>query len=756
MTQSLTRRSFLITATTTAGGMAIGTFPAAAATVADDPWAGAAETTEFTPWLAIEPNGEIVVRVTSPDFGNGVLTQVPLTMNEELHGDWSMIRAEFADTNRNFREDLVYSSVEGTTTYFSGRSTATKLTELLLQVGASARERLKAAAAQSWDVPVAEISAENSILSHGPTGRTLAYGEMAEAAAGIQLEVEPTPKPRSEWRVLGKVSTGKLQDPEIVNGSLNYGIDVQLEGKVYAALKQSPVHGGKLKSFDKSAVMGMPGVLDVVVVDPDEPRPDALAPPPFPLLYSAAQAAVAVIAEHYWQARTALEALPVEWEDGYNARWTSNAMIRDSALAAIQADGDVISPQGRPVDTPDETALKAIEGAETQVEFDFFTPYADQAQMEPLNGTAMVREDRVDVWMPTQHTELAHIVAAQESGRSLEEVHIHQTFIGGAFGRRYFSDDTRMVVAVAKAFPGRPVHTIWSREETATQGRYRPMTAIKMKAGLSKDGTPTGLLSRFSGFAHQPFSLADTPYMMGGGIPIQRVEKNEIPIYMLVGAYRGPWYNVNAFAVESFMDELAHAAGADPLDYRLNLLKSWPDKGWEKLLTTLAERAEWGKELPEGQAMGLAICNFEAYGQPFHGSSAAAVARIELSKDGALKVLQLDVGVDVGTILNADAVLSQIQGGTIFGLNMALNEEVEIENGLVISDNFDSYPMVRMADIPTDIRVHLDATSWHERMGAIGEAPVGPIAPAIANAIRQITGKRITSMPFRNEDLSWG
>lgn len=743
----LSRRRFIITASTFAGGLAIGIAPAHAAYSNRQPWSGTTESNEFTPWLAILPSGEVIVRVTPPDVGNGVMTQIPMTVNEELRADWSKIRAEYADTNRNFREDNVYGDVGGYLAYFNGRSTLKARMETALQVGASARERLKAAAAHKWGVPSREVVAENSTLTHPPTQRTLTYGEVATAAAKIVLDTEPAPKPRSEWDTLTKVSRSKLQDPMLVNGSAVYGIDIDVPGKVYAALKQVPVQGGRLLSFDKTAVMTMPGVLDVVVIDPAEPRKPISVTSPLPLSLSAPQAGVAVIAEHYWQAKTALEALPIEWDLGKGVQWTSNETIKAAALEALQTEGSIRLVEGN--------APKTIESSSKIIEHDYYSGYADHVVLEPLNGTALVTQNRVDVWMPSQYTDLAHLVAAEESGLNVTDVYMHQTFVGGGFGRRTLGDDTRMVVAIAKKYPGKPVHTIWSREETTSQGRYRSMAAVKLKAGLDKDGYPTGLLVRYASRGHSDRALKDTAYTAGGAIPALQVEHHALPLNVLEGPYRGPAYNTNTFAMETFIDELANEAGIDPLTYRLKLLEPWADKGWAKLLQTLAQRAEWGKSLPNGQGMGLAITNWGGGGKPMHGTTAAAVAHVEVSRAGKLTIRQLDVGMDPGSIVNPDAFKAQLQGGTIFGLNMALMEDLQIDNGAIISDNFDSYPMLRMRDVPANIRTHLDAASGHERMSEAGEPPVGPVGPAIGNAIFRATGKRVRTLPFRKTDLSW-
>jgi isoquinoline 1-oxidoreductase beta subunit len=745
----ITRRGFVIGAMALAGGMAIGiSRPAmAAAALNPEPWAGDIAGPEFSPWLSILANGEIIVRVTPPDIGNGVMTQIAMNLNEELQADWSMVRAEFADTNRNYREDNIYGNVGGPLAYFSGRSTGPERMETALMVGATARERLKKAAAERWGVPVSEVTAENSILSRAGSDETLTYGEVAEAAATVELDGEVTLKPRSEWTTLGKVSRPKLQNPMLVNGQAIFGIDVQLPGKVYAALRQVPVQGGRLINFDREAVMGMPGVLDVVVVDPDEPREPLPSPPPFPIGAAAPQAAVAVIAEHYWQAKTALEALPIEWDLGDGVQWTDNAQIRQTVMDAVQNEGDITVSEG--------DAGEIVANADRVVEADYFTGYADHVNMEPLNGTALVTDERADVWMPTQHTQQSHMVAAEEAGLPPENVYVHQTFVGGGFGRRVFGDDTRMVVAVAKKYPGKPVHVMWSREESMRQGRFRAMIGAKLKASLGEDGYPTAMVVRHAGRGQGINVFSDTAYVAGKGIPAVQIEEHILPLNFMTGPYRGPSYNVNSFIMESFVDELAHEAGIDPLEYRIKLMEPWEDKGWVKALETVAERAGWGQSLPRGQGMGLAVSNWGGGGRPFYGTTAAAVVRVEVSPEGQLEILQIDATCDVGTIVNPDAVLAQIQGGTIFGLNMSLMEELEIEDGAVVSDNFHRYPMLRMADVPTNIRVHLDGTSGHERINEIGEPPVGPVGPAIGNAIYAAIGKRIRSLPFRTADLTW-
>src|SRR5882762_2978747 len=450
-----------------------------------------AGSSEFTPWLSIAPDDTVIVRVTTPDIGNGVVTQAAAFVMEELGTSWDKIRPEYASTNRDYRDGHVYSQVAGIIGYFSGRSTGPDRMKTYMQVAASARERLKAAAAAQWRVKTADIDAQNSVLTHKPSGRTLRFGEVVAKAAKVKLEVEPTPKDRSQWTFLTKTSPAKVQIPEIVNGAAVYGMDVRLPHMVYAALRQSPVHGGKLKSYDADAIKNMPGVLAVVAVRPQENKPSDLKPP-FPFGLSAAQHGVAVIADHYWQARTALDALPVQWDDGPGGQWKTTEQMNRAAADALDKAGEKVEKSVGDVEAGFRSAHKMVEA-------NYLTPYCEQAPMEPLNGTAMVTKDRVDLWHPSQHSQMAYLVAADESGVAPEHVYFHQTYVGGGFGRRAFSDDARMVVAVAKQFPGRPVHVIWSREEVTRQGRYRPLLAAKLKAGLGADGLPSAFLGRMSG-----------------------------------------------------------------------------------------------------------------------------------------------------------------------------------------------------------------------------------------------------------------
>ena len=750
--KTINRRQFIVASAAIGGGLAIGYRPRVgeAAIHTGEPWGklGADAGVEFTPWVAITPDGIVTVRVSTPEIGNGTLTQIAQLVAEELHCAWDKVRTEFAPVHRDHMENGVYDfdKNNGPMGYFSGRSTEPKRMQLMLQVGASARERLKVAAALHWDVPVSEISAKDSVLTHVGSGRTLEYGEVAERAGSVHLDAEPELKPESEWTLLGKTSPSKLNLPQIVNGSAVYGIDVRVPGMVYAALRQSPVQGGRLKTYDAQAVMGMSGVLAVVPIDPDEPRSAFGADKaPFGFDQSEAQSGIAVVAEHYWQARKALETLPVEWDEGAGGQWKTTAQIYETAVAALdRVDGDTVE-----MSTGDVNLLK---DQKTVVEGVYVTPYSDQAPMEPLNCTALVTPDRVDVWYPAQQTKQAFWIAVNESGVPPEKVFVHQTFVGGGFGRRLFAEDLRMVVAIAKKLPGRPIQAIWSREEMTRQGRYRPMVAAKLQAGLGENGMPNVFIAKQATKGHFP-RLADTPYALGT-IPNVLVDAREIPLHVLRGAYRGPGYNSYAFMVETFIDECAEAARIDPLEYRLKLLESWPDPGWHKVLREVAEKSGWGKSMPKGMGQGLAIANWGMNGKPQSGTTVAIVATVEISQKGNLKIHEIDAAFDTGRVMNHDAVLHEMQGGVIFGLNMALLEEINVKEGRIVEGNFDEYTMLRMGDMPK-VNIHFGGLSGHDRFSEIGEPPVGPVGPAVGNAIFRAIGKRVRSTPILKHDLSW-
>ncbi|WCT74439.1 molybdopterin-dependent oxidoreductase [Sphingomonas naphthae] len=750
---TLDRRRFILVSAAVGGGFALGIGRAVAREadpVQSGPWGpDSPHGSEFGAWIEIAPDDIVTVRVPQPEIGNGAMTQAAMTVTEELACDWGKVRVAFASIQRNHIENGVYAV--GFQPFFGGHSTAAKRMAHLLQLGASARERLKAAAAARWGVSATDIAVKDSVLSHAATGRTLRFGEVAADAARIGLPAEPTPKPRGEWRLIGKASLPKLNVPAIVHGTAAYGIDVRVPGMLHAALLQCPVHGGRLKRHTPEAVRAMPGVRAIVVIDPAKSRGSPVQDKStFGMGDTTAQSGVAVIADHYWQARQALEALPVEWDLGGGTQWADAEAIYTAARAL----------RGKPGCEILKAAGEMAKASGTRVvEADYGTPYCENAAMEPLNATVLVTADRAEAWVATQDQQQAYWVVIDETGLPPEKVTVHQTFVGGGFGRRTQADDVRMAVAVAREFPGRPIKVIWSREETFRQGRYRTPIFARYRATLDD---ATGLPNAVEGDmayvgTRQTFKLplgySDQPYFHGGAIPNIRLTGASLPIHILNGAWRAPCYNSHVFTLETFIDECAVAAGIDPLDYRLKLLAHW-GKPWSDALRLAAEKAGWGGKLPRGEGLGIAISCWPVASIPDNGSVVATVARVAVSKAGELRVAKVDVAFDCGSIANPNAVRAQIEGGTMFGLNAALFEELTVKNGAIVEGNFDEYRMTRIHEAPA-IDIHFGALSGHERMAIIGEAPTGPIQPAIGNAIFAATGRRLRRTPFTKQDMSW-
>lgn len=735
----VSRRDFVVATSALAGGMSLAILPRIGS-------GGTPEVvqSELTPWVVIGADDTVTVRVPCPEAGTGGMTQIPMLVAEELQCDWAKIRTEPISFSRNAREGDLYIKQSGTWSTFAGGGHDPEVIATMLQAGASARERLRAAAAARWEVPLSEIEVRNSMLLHARTSRKARFGEMAAEAAAIRLAEEPAPKPPGEWTLLRKRHPPRLHVRSVVDGSSVYGMDIRVPGMLYAALVQCPVHGGKLRSFNFEAIRNMPGIRGVAVVDPSEPRIE-LEKPAF-WAHTAAQSGIAVVADHYWQARKALNSLTIEWDFGAGVEWKTTEQIYDAMRARLARPAEkVITDVGN--------ASKLIEEAgEDAIEAEYLTPLCEHATMEPLNGTALVKRDRVELWHPCAFVSQALVVIQEETGVAPENIEVHLPLIGGSFGRRVGCDDVRMVLAVAKRFPGRPIHVIWSREETFRNGRYRDLQAVRLAAALGNDGLPKALRVHVVGHDVVTHGFANGPYANGyvGGV---RIETSTFPLHILTGQFRGPGYNTHCFIIESFIDECAARAGIDPLEYRLRIFRKWADPGWEKCLREVATRAGWGRKLPPRHAQGLAIGNWGMESKPREGTTVAAVATVEVTEAGALVIHALDLAFDCGQILNEDAVRAQLQGSMIFGLNVCLNEELTVKNGQIVEGNFDSYAMLRIADIPRQINVHMGAVTGDARYAGTGEAGVGVVGPAIANAIFRATGTRIRTMPFRKADL---
>lgn len=735
---AVSRRQFLIHTSIVAGGLCLSLSPLASAASS-----ASKQVSELSPWLTIFPNNDVLVTVPSPEIGNGVSTQLALNIAEELECDWQDVRIEFAKFSRELAAPGSYAV--GLQPFFGGHSTDHARMPYTMQLGASARERLRHAAANHFNDSPSSITVAKGHLIHKGSNQSVTFGQMAAAAASVVLVEEPTLKSHEEWQLLGKLHPPKQHAPKVVKGESMYGMDVNLPNMLYAAIMQSPVHGGVLKSYQPEVVENMPGVKAVVMIEPHDPKKSWVGNPTFGFDGTERSSAIAVIAESYWQAKKALAALPVEWDDGLGVFWQSNELLQQRQDKLLdKAEGMKLTSYG----------MLDFHRVEQVVEATYRTPFCDQLIMEPLNGTAYFHDDKLELWHPTQDMQQAFWIAVDESGLAPDKVEFNQTFVGGGFGRRTVGDDVRMVVAVAKKYPGAPIKVIWSREETMQQGAYRTPIATRFKAGLDEQGKISSLqgLTCYSGMALN-IGYSDMVYAAAGNIPNLKLSSTELPTHVRTGAYRGPCYNSHIFNIECFIDECATAAGQDPVAYRLELLKDW-DPGWHACLNVAAEKSGWGQPLPKGQGRGIAIGNWPMAGQKFAGSTVCAVAHVEVSNDGHLKVHSIHFTFDCGQIVNKSAVLAQLEGGIIYGLNMALYEGLTLNNGRIAEGNFDRAQMVRLNELP-EIHIHFDALSGHERHGIIGEAPVGPIGPAIANAIYQASGKRLRSTPFKDHDLSW-
>jgi isoquinoline 1-oxidoreductase subunit beta len=711
MTINLSRRSFITTAVTAAGGFALGVGigdSAEAATLSVRPWGNdaARHPGEINAWVVINPDDSVIIRYGRAEMGQGSFTALPQILTEELECDWAFVKPEYASANRNLRDNKVYGSLS------TGGSRAVRETgELVQQAGASARERLIAAAAKRWNVPARECAAAMSKVTHKPTGRTFRFGELAVEAAAIKLDKEPAIKAPDQFKFIGQ-RLERLDVPLKINGTAMFGIDLAVPDMVQAAIIACPVFGGTVKSVDEHAIAGRRGILQVVKL----------------------KDAVAVVADRYFRAQAALDKLAIEWEVGA-AGATDSAQFRKAYIDALDQKGADARHDGN-VDAAMPAAAKVIEAT-------YDVPIIAHAPMEPLNAIAHVLPDRVDVWVGTQNADLALTQAAQVSGVKPENVYIHNTFSGGGFGRRLRPDEVAQAVAVAKAV-GKPVKLIWSREEEIRQGRYRTQAAIRFKAGFAANGTAVALDIRNSAGSSNPQNarngldpqttqgLHNTAYKLPNLRVTSILKNTHVPL----GPWRAPGHCQNVFFMESFIDEMALAAGKDPVALRRELLAHRAD--FQQVLNVLVEKGDWGKPMPAGKGRGIAI--HESY-----DSIVGMIAEVAVA-NGEVKVERVVIACDCGVVVNPRGVETQLEGGMIYGLSAALFGEITIKNGRVVEGNFDTYPVVRLKDAPKT-EVYLTPTPG-KKWGGVGEPGATMIQPAVTNAIFAATGKRIRKLPI--------
>jgi isoquinoline 1-oxidoreductase beta subunit len=737
-----------VTTLAVGGGFALGiSFPeldtkagaGVAAKISGRPWEslGGASDVEIGPWLMIAPDDTVTIRIGQSEMGQGVITSCAKMVVEELECDWSKVRAEYVSVNRHFRENKVYQRLA------TNSSSSVRLGRpYLQQAGASARERLMAAAAQTWGASRSELTVKDGVITHTPTGRTLRYGQVAQKAVAISLPAEPKIKTPDQYTLLKK-PTKLLEVPPKVDGSATYGIDVRVPGMLYAAAKQSPVFKGKVKNYNAGAVKNRTGVHSVVEFGGVE-----------------IEAGVAVIADSYWHAKTALDDLPVEWDEGSHGNDSSEEYFKASRATLDDPGAKVVTKKG----DPEAVLLSASQVVEAVYE----VPYLDHAVMEPFNCTAQVTPDRVDIWAGSQNPEDATVGASKITGVPVEKIYFHNCFLGGGFGRRGNQDDVRQAVAIAKQLGGRPVKVIWSREETTQHGHYRPMRTSWFRAALGPDGMPLAWHTRVVAM-DEPFALGDQrlpgddeqvvrglhklPYFASTELFDYHLRRSHIPT--------GPWTSVgrsqNEFFLETFVDELAHAAGKDPYRYRRALLDANTEfrfaKSWIQVLDAVADNSGWGRQLPAGTGMGIAMGDSRRLTRT-EITICAAVATVSVSKQGEVRVQRLDVAMDTGPFLvNPLAAERQAEMQVAMGVAATLFQEITIEKGRVTQGNFDTLPLLKAREMP-EIKVYF-VRATDDPIAGIGEEIIGWVAPAICNAVFAATGKRIRSLPLKKHDLSW-
>ncbi len=712
----LSRRSFLAGISAAGGSLTLAfaiPFGRGRAAVRD------AEAPEVTAWVVIQPDDSVVIRVARAEMGQGVLTGLAMLVAEELECDWSKVRAELVSAGENLRRDQVWGDMS------TGASRSIAASQLYLrQAGATAREMLIAAAAARWHVPAAECAARMSKITHAPSGRTVTFGAVAEDAAKITIPADVALKDPARWTLAG-TPRRRLDVLDKVTAQPVYAIDVRLPGMLYAAIKQCPVYGGVPKSVDENVIAGMKGVRRVVRM------PDA----------------VAVVANSWWRAKRALEALPIVWDDRGNGR-LSTAAIAERVRAALdtetaqvgQTDGDVAA---------------GLACAVRRVEAEYCVPYLAHATMEPQTCTARVTPERIEVWAPSQGATTALVTAAVTAGVSNDKVVVHNTMLGGGFGRRgAIQEYVRQAVLIAKEVDA-PVKLVWTREEDMRHDFYRPFGMARMVAGLDADGMPIALRVRLAGpsfvavfVAAFGTNIVDKTFLSG---LTDDEMAYDVPNYLVdyvihqtpvpVGVWRAINYTENAFYKESFVDEMAHAAAIDPYLYRRRLLRNSPKN--LAVLDAAAKKADWFAPLSQGVFRGIAV-------NEACGSYCAQVVEASVEA-GSVRVHRVVSAIDPGYVVNPLSVEMQTQGAVIYALTAALYGEITIKDGGGEQGNFDDYEMLRLADAP---KVETVIVPSGDFWGGVGEPPVPPLAPALCNAIFAATGRRVRSLPLKNQDLS--
>ncbi len=718
----ISRRNFIIGAGVIGAGLSVGIYFNRDAAMAK-------EIPEVNAWVHIGEDDIVTIRIARSEMGQGTLTGLAQLVAEELECDWSKVVTEYPTPGENLARDRVWGD------FATGGSRGVRHShQYMREGGAAARMMLVEAAAQQWGASIAECQAENSLVTHIPSGRQFSYGQLAVAAGQLPPPLEITLKDPADWKLAGK-SVKRLDTVEKLTGKQIYGADVNLPGMVHASIKACPVRGGTLESFDTDAIADMRGVIKVVRVD---------------------DTAVAVVADSWWRANQALEALPIKWNEGVHKNLSSvdiNALL-DEGLTAEKAfpgnqQGDI---------------KKALSEAKQIVEATYNFPYQNHATMEPMNATALYTAEACTVWCPTQDGEAALAATAEASGLPITQCDVHKLHLGGGFGRRggAGTDYVKQAVSIAKQMPSTPVKLLWSREEDMQHGFYHPITKGRMRGSLDADGNLTGLHLRISG---QSILAALMPARLINGLDLASFQglvapgthpllEDQTIVYdfpnLLIdhamrnppvrpGFWRGVNVNQNAIYLECFMDEMAEAAKRDPLEFRLSLMENNPKA--IAVLKAVAEKSGWRKN--DGLSRGLA--HFHSF-----GSYVAACAEVTVSDEGALKIHRIVAATDPGIAVNPQQIEAQVEGSFVYGLSALLYGEITLEDGKVQEHNFDTYDSLRIAEMPEVETIVMPSGGF---WGGVGEPTISVAAPAVLNAIFAATGKRMRNLPIKDQDL---
>ena len=668
-------------------------------------------------FLRIAKDGSVTVIGNHSEMGQGAYTSGAMTIAEELDADWTKIRVEPAPVDPAYNHPIYGVQITG------GSTSTWSEWDRLRKAGAAARQMLLAAAAQMWNVDPSTCRTGNGQVIHTNSQRRLSYGELVEKAATLTPPQNVTLKDPKDFKIIGK-AIKRLDTPDKTNGKAVFGLDVNVPGMLVAVVARPPVFGGKLKSFNADKTKAVPGVRYVVEIE----------------------RGVAVVADGFWPAKLGREALEIVWDEGPRASLDSRTQ-REEYAGLAKKTGVVAKNEGE--------AVSALSKASKKLEAIYDLPYLAHATMEPMNCVADVRADSCEIWVGTQFQSGDRDAAARDTGLKPEQVKLHTTLLGGGFGRRSPLDShvVREAVQISKTVKV-PVKVVWTREDDMRGGYYRPRAYHTVSAGLDGNGKPVAWQQRIvcqSIFVGTPFEpavvkngveetavegAADLPY----DIPNLLVEWHQAPDGVPVFILRSVGHSHTAFVVETFVDELAHAAGKDPFEFRNALLGKHPRH--KRVLEFVAEKAGWGKAMSNGRGRGLAV--HESF-----GSYVAQVAEVSISKDRGLRVHRVVCAVDCGPVVNPDIVRAQMEGGIVFGLTAALYGEITFEKGRVRQGNFHDYPMLRMHEMP-QIEVHIVPSE--DKMGGAGEVGVPPVAPAVANAVFALTSKRIRRLPIRMTD----